>query len=406
MAEAEGRGGWLSRLRRSIRQIGPVRLVITLVFLVAGTYLARYDWHVPLLSDAERALYDLRFATEARVVDRPDDRIVLVVYNDETLRQLGKRSPLDRRMLARALTVLDSMRPRAIGIDILFDQPQAEDSELIGAFRAMRTPTFLAFASHAANPDQMEDWQEAFLTDFQRQVASGPVRPASIKLEPDLQDGVMRRWTRADPRLPPLLSNAMIAANPHFRSYDGALDFTVPATPEIRRFPKMSIEEIAALDELPAEARDIVLAQFSRQIAGRYILIGGDIHDQDDFETPMTRFGQGWTKGIEVHAQMLAQQLDGRMPAPISPWLLWLAAILAVVAGALTSALELRGWRLGAALIVQVAIIAWLPFQLQAMQMNTLGLPAFGWGAGWLFAFIGAGAAARAVGSEERRFAQ
>ena len=32
--------------------------------------------------------------------------------------------------------------------------------------------------------------------------------------------------------------------------------------------------------------------------------------------------------------------------------------------------------------------------------------PAFGWGLGWLLAFIGVGAAARAVGSEQRRFAQ
>jgi adenylate cyclase len=40
------------------------------------------------------------------------------------------------------------------------------------------------------------------------------------------------------------------------------------------------------------------------------------------------------------------------------------------------------------------------------MDIDTLGLPAFGWGAGWLLAFVGVGAAARAVGSEQRRFAQ
>ncbi len=32
-------------------------------------------------------------------------------------------------------------------------------------------------------------------------------------------------------------------------------------------------------------------------------------------------------KGLEVHAQMLAQQLDGRMPPPIPAWVLWLAAL-------------------------------------------------------------------------------
>ena len=40
------------------------------------------------------------------------------------------------------------------------------------------------------------------------------------------------------------------------------------------------------------------------------------------------------------------------------------------------------------------------------MEVDTIDLPAAGWAMGWLLAFIGAGAAARAVGSEQRRFAQ
>src|SRR5688572_4108650 len=106
-------------LFRSLRQIGWVRLLACALTLVAGLYVARHGWTVPLASDAERALYDLRFKTHAEVLDEPSDRISLVVYNDATLEGLGKRSPLDRRMLARALTVLNRMEVRAIGIDIL-----------------------------------------------------------------------------------------------------------------------------------------------------------------------------------------------------------------------------------------------------------------------------------------------
>ena len=51
---------------------------------------------MPLSSDAERALYDLRFYRTAERMLEQDPRIVLVTYNDETLRELGKRSPLDR----------------------------------------------------------------------------------------------------------------------------------------------------------------------------------------------------------------------------------------------------------------------------------------------------------------------
>jgi adenylate cyclase len=405
MARA-GDGSWGTRLRRAVRQIGPVRLVITFAFLAAALYVARYDWQVPLLSDAERALYDLRFSSRAERV-APDRRIALVVYNDDTLDQLRKRSPLDRRMLARALRALDRMGPRAIGIDILIDQVQDEDEELIQAFRSMRTPTWLAFASHATNPDKIDARQEQFLRDFLRRIGPGRVRPASIKLEPDLQDGVVRRWSRPDSSLPPILSNAMTAANPAFRGFSGSLDYRLPADGE-DHFYKVSIETLAQLesDELPAEARAIIAAEFAGNIRGRYILIGGDIRDLDDFETPMTRFTGNTTKGLEIHAQMLAQQLDGRIPAPIPNWALWLAALAVVAAGGLTSALELRRWVLAIVLLVQLALIGYTPFLLQAVHVDTIDLPAFGWGAGWLLAFIGVGAAARAVGSEQKRFAQ
>ncbi|HYC55636.1 MAG TPA: adenylate/guanylate cyclase domain-containing protein [Candidatus Binatia bacterium] len=394
MAEAQA-GGWRRKLRRALRQVGPVRLLGTLLFLLLGLYGARFGWDVPLVSDAERAFYDLRFEAKAERTLEQDGRIVLVTYNDDTLAQLGKRSPLDRAMLARALAAIDGMGPRAIGVDILIDQAQPEDPELVRTLRAMRTPTFLAFASAARNPDQILPWQEAFLRDFVRQTAPGPARPASIRLQTDLADGVIRRWPEQPGDLPPLLANAMAPIYPEFRDYRGVIDFRLPASDEVPVFTNLPIQFVA---EFPEGVRAM--------IEGRFVLIGGDIQDLDNYETPMTRVTGRWTKGIEIHAHMLAQVLDGRMPAPIPGWALWIAALGVVAAGALASLLELRGWRLALVLVVQIAFFAYLPFQLQAMDVDTLGLPAFGWGAGWLLAFVGVGVAARAVGSEQRRFAQ
>jgi len=398
MAEAEGTGGWAGRLKRSVRQIGPVRLLATVLFLLAGLYVARFNADIPLLSDAERALYDRRFYRSATRMLEQDSRIVLVTYNDETLRDLGKRSPLDRRMLADALRAIDAMNPRAIGIDILIDQAQPEDAELIRTFRGLRTPTYLAFGQNSSNQDQIAYWQEQFLRNFMRQVASGPVRPTSIKMEPDPSDGVIRRWPEERAGLPPLFANALSAAHPEFRSYTRGIDFRLPGTGESDDVPVFTNLPIQFVTQMGEGLRSV--------FEGRYVLIGGDINDLDDYETPMTSITGRMMKGLEVHAHMLAQQLDGRMPAAIPGWALLLAAFAAVAAGALTSALELRGWRLVLVLIVQVAILAWLPFQLQAMGFDTIDLPAVGWGAGWLLAFIGVGAAARAVGSEQRRFAQ
>jgi adenylate cyclase len=389
---------WREGLKRGLRQVGWVRLVATLLFLLFGLYLARFSWQVPLASDAERALYDLRFEAGAERTLAQDSRITLITYNDDTLAQLGKRSPLDRAMLARTLRAIDAMNPRAIGIDILIDQAQPEDPELIATMRAMRTPVWLAFASATHNPDQILPWQEEFLRGFLDQVAAGPVRAASIRLETDLADGVIRRWPDQPAGLPPLLTNAMTPDSPEFRHYRRAVDFRIPASGGSDEAPVFTNLPIQFVAEFPEGVRE--------SIEGRYVLIGGDIQDADEYETPMTAASGRLMKGLEVHAHLLAQRLDGRLPAPVPPWTLWIAALAIVGAGAITAWLELRGWKLALLLAAQLVLILYLPFQLQAIHIDTLGLPAFGWGAGWLLAFVGAGAAARAVGSEQRRFAQ
>jgi len=395
--------------RRLLKQIGPGRLLVTLLLLFAALYAARYSWTMPLLGDGERALYDQRFIQSTELAKDQDQRITLVTYNDETLRDLGKRSPLDRRMLAQALRALDAMKPKAIGIDILIDQPQTEDEELIATMRSMRTPVFLAFATAESNPEQMEYWQEEYLKQFLEQVSSGPIRPANIRLIPDPEDGVMRRWPEQFGGLPPLLTNAMAPEVVELSGYIGPLDYRVPWSQEVPRFVELPIQTIAPMGDetLPPEAREALLAapEFRQVIEGRYIMLGGNIRGIDDFETPITRKTGKLMKGLEVHAHMLAQALDRHAPTGMPPWLLWVAAAAVVIAGGITGMLELRSLMLLIGLVLQLALIASLPYLLEAQDVGTLNLPAAGWGTGWLLAFVGVGLAARAIGSEQRRFA-
>jgi len=397
--------------RRLVKQIGPGRLFVTLLLLASALYVARYSWSLPLLGDGERALYDLRFVQEAELTSDQDQRITLVTYNDQTLRDLGKRSPLDRRMLAQALRALDQFGAKAIGIDILIDQPQAEDEELIATMRAMKTPVFLAFVTAESNPDQMEYQQEEYLREFVRQVSAGPIRPANIRLDTDPEDGVMRRWPERPAGLPPLLANALVPDVAELADYTGPVDYRVPESAEVPRFVELPIDTLAPLGDpdLPPEAREPLMAELAPAlrpvIEGRYILLGGNIKNADDFETPMSRQSGRLMKGLEVHAHMLAQLLDRHAPAGLSPWLLWLAAILVVVAGSVTGMLELRSILLVVGLVLQLALIGYLPYLLEAQDVGTLNVPAAGWGVGWLLAFLGVGIAARGVGSEQRKFA-
>ena len=77
MAENRADGSWIAGLRQNLKQIGPVRLAATILFLLLALGLARYSWQLPLSSDAERALYDMRYFRSVERVDQ-DPRIVLV----------------------------------------------------------------------------------------------------------------------------------------------------------------------------------------------------------------------------------------------------------------------------------------------------------------------------------------
>jgi adenylate cyclase len=395
MAEGAARESWRTRVRRALKQIGLARLALTLLFLAAALWTAKASWTLPLLGDAERALYDLRVFRSAETTEQQDPRIVLVTYDDDTLRLLEKRSPLDRAMLARALGIIDGMNPRGIGVDILIDQPQREDEALLATLSAMRTPTYLGYATTAINNQQIQYEQEQFLRNFLARLRGTNVRPASVRMETDQNDNVVRRWPIEREGLPPLLANALSPVHPEFGRYTRSIDFRLPLNLDDQAIMSLPIQFVT---EFPDAVRPM--------IENRYVLIGTNIFDIDEFETPLTRFTGRRMKGVEVHAHMLAQQLDGRMPTAIPPWALWAAAIAAVAAGALSSLLEMRGWKLALVLAAQVAIVAALPFWLQSAEVDTIELPAFGLAVGWLLAFVGVGTAARAVGSEQRRFAQ
>lgn len=386
---------WLYRATRILQDAGRWRLIATAAVLLIALLCARFSWdYVPVIRDAERSLYDFRMTAFAPRVDQ-DPRIVLVVYNDQTLIATRKRSPLDRALLAKALRNLDTLRPKSIGIDILIDQPQDEDAELIAALRAMKTPTYLGYAGITDNVDQIIYEQQQYLESFFKAVSTEKVKPSSIRLEADA-DNVMRSWPAQLATLPTILVQAM-APSPAFTKYRGSIRYRLPADPDRPVFASFPIDLFAD----PA-----VGSAFADQIRGRHVMIGGDIVDNDQFETPMSAQTGKSMIGLEVHANMLAQSLDGAALTRVPGWLLWGIAFLAVLAAGFTSLTELRWYALAPYLIVQAILFGGLPFWFQSSGWDTQGVPAIGWALGWILAFAAVGSAARAVGSQQRRFAQ
>ncbi len=411
--------GW-----RNIREAGTRRLTLTALLLVAALLLARFSWNLPwpdaqggefptpVTGEAERALYDYRVFRSAPSVTQ-DERVLLVAYVDETLISLRKRSPLDRGMLIRALRNLDTMGAKAIGIDILFDQPQDEDDELVATLRAMKTPVSVAFTHGQATENDIVYAQQEYLEAFLARLDGSSARPASVMTDDNF--GVMRLWPKIRSDLPPSLGRAMLtSAGEGARAlpgYEGALRFRHPRFDDQPVFTKLQIDLFAnpALGASPE-----LSAAIAQQVAGRYVLIGGDVIDVDRKETPFSRWlptgdtidrNDTQPPGIEIHATMIAQMLDGAALPRAGRELLWLQALLVVLAAAVTGLLELRTWKMVPLILAQLAAIIGLPFVLQARGIDTYLFPSVGPAIGWVIALAAVTSAVRASTAVQRRFA-
>lgn len=412
--------GW-----RNVREAGPRRLALTALLVLLALLIARFSWDIPWQAipealrtqgaeqtdmktpgtgDAERALYDLRSSLLADRIEQ-DDRITMVVYDDQTLINARKRSPLDRGMLARALRIIDDMEPKAIGLDILFDQPQDEDAELIATLRAMQTPTLVGYANFATNQADIVYDQQVYLEEFLAQLEGSNARPASIRL--DNTHGVTRKWPSIEPDLPPVLGRAMLReageADSAFPGYEGSLRYRHPAFENEPMYGRLQIDNF--LDPVLMEIPE-VRAMLREQIEGRYVLVGGDIIDYDRVQTTLSSVIGENPAGLRVHADMIAQMLDGERRRPLSGTMLWAMALLVVTTAVLTGLLEWSGWRIYTLVVGQFALFIGLPFLLEWRGVETLGVPAAGWLLGWIVAFTAVVSAARASGAVQRNFAQ
>jgi len=413
--------GLLSKGWRNVREAGAQRLALTALLVLMALLIARYAWALPVLSDAERAFYDARDYYTAETVET-DQRILLVAYDDETLTLTRKRSPLDRGVLIEALKTLDQMGAKAIGIDILFDSPQDEDEELIATLRAMKTPTAIAYIIQEINQDDITYDQQAYLDGFIAELEGSNAFPASVRLQHNR--GITRLWaTEPEGDEPPLLSRAMLRAGGDAErvlpGYEGAIDFRLCRRCDNPDAEKTEAERIEA-EEGGTEPLYTTLAitlfqdlDVARAITSefpiedRYIIIGADVVDTDRVSNPLTNFQGGTVAGMTIHADKIAQMLDGRDLQHIAGWQIWLLTILMIVMATLTGFLEFVGnWRIYPILAAQAAAVLAVPILLHNNGVDTYELPAAGWIVGWIIAFAAITSAARASGAVQRNFAQ
>jgi adenylate cyclase len=401
----------LAAVREDLARVPLARRIVTVVFVIFAIFLARSSWDLKVadrdvpgvtafMRNAERALYDTRALTASlRKPVEQDKRIILIPFTPDTQRTTGERSPLDRTTLANALTNIDKMGAKSIGIDILIDQPQPDDALLIKALHDMKTPVWLGFATNAHNSFDVDVWQQEFMENFVKQIDNPRVRRTSIRLEAD-NDNVMRNWPAQYRDLPPFMPVAMTGKH-RAEAYRGSVLYRAPVG-----FGTNDQREVFTSLPIDLFATPEGASMLGGEVKGKYVLIGGDLPDLDQFDTPASLLSNESTTGLKIHATLIAQLLDGRLPGRVNRGALWIVAIFVVLCGTFTSMIDIRPGYLTLVIAGQLGFFAAVPFLFELQGIDTQGLPAFGWIAGWLLAYMATEATVKAMGSDQKRFAQ
>jgi adenylate cyclase len=259
------------------------------------------------------------------------DSIVVIEVREGTLSNFPYRSPLDRGFLAKLLGKLVDADAKAIGLDIIFDQPSEvdKDNALKSVFKKSGSRIF---APELNTSESSSKDHHLFQNSLLQHVQS-----TSIAFAKDPFDGMVRHYfddvlinqTRKQP-----LTRAMVGAT---------LETNANA---IRRifYQSDSAGNPAKFKTYPAEAAMLLPSEWFKN---KYVLIGKNISNIDQFRTSYssTSVGESGTfPGVQIHAHILNQLVLAREITELG-WFYKLGAMLLVsAAGAFLLMLRTDIW--------------------------------------------------------------
>ena len=319
------------------------------------------------LAELERRIDDVAVAHFTPAAAEPHPSVAIVAIDEATVRAYPPFSPINRAMLGRLLKILEEAEPRAIGLDILLVDPTTDkvDQRLAERLRESKVPVVIATS--------LEDGR---LLKLAPPFDSPEIRSAPANLPVDRSDGVLRLYQSAyrdsAGTLRPSLAARLailasgdeidISTEPRPIAWYGRLGQAVDGSPAVATFPAHALLSVPAAAKL---------------LRGKIVLVGATFGANGDFvKSPFARLsrnGSG-TPGVMMHAQVVAQLVDGRARAVPS------AALEALlIVGALVFSATLVIVRPSAIAAIGLAVLVpllWILAVLVVRQEWALTLPA------------------------------
>ena len=244
------------------------------------------DWRTIFLSDRMRTAYPY----------------IVIVGIDPATRQLyAENTPTNRTMLADLVTRIDRAGATAIGLDIYYWKPTQNDEAYLKALHDVHHADVILAAKNRDALEEQKQFQSGFL-------ARAGKKAGYISFDYDQNDFVVRhRSIEPDnPDFPLSFSELLARAfKPAACVCSTRIAWLAPPRADTQTFKRLSAKEILTTDTTPG-------SPLAEELKDRVVLIGTDVPNEDRWRTPLFFDSTRTVPGVEVHAQLVAELLDGR----------------------------------------------------------------------------------------------
>ncbi|MEO1610311.1 MAG: CHASE2 domain-containing protein [Pseudomonadota bacterium] len=319
--------------------VGAVFIGLTLISIVSFT--DQYDW----IKAPDAWLYDWRTAHFASRTETVRQDILVVTIDETSLEQYSWNSPVNRRLTAELVRGLESAGAKAIGLDFLYDKQTkpADDKELIRTLKLAKIPVVIAALDERStlrerDPKTALEFQEKFIARTSQPAGHAYFFSSEREGRFDIGDNVIRKRTGPSPQPPYRKSFAGLLAekaagvsNRQVIAETELIDWQRAPRRGLYRYP---VPELRVHAHVPGTNIDGLFRQGWRDLVpGRIVLIGGSFGDRDRHLTPFSVINRQTMPGVFIHAQVLAQLIDGRKVRIIPLWLEGILLVLSVLFG-------------------------------------------------------------------------
>ncbi len=327
MTEAIGTEVPVTRRRPLVILMGAAWAVLVAICLVLASQLGvlpggpdewTYDWRTFLFSPAAKQ-------------PRPDIAVILI--DEQSMADYDYVSPVDRGLVASLLRAVDKARPRAIGLDFIYDRKSDDEktNNLVTAIHDLNSPMVFGAVDLRVRGFRKEGlhYQENFITRTGHE--AGHVFFARQQDKLTIGDQVVRYMGDRSPAPPGRKSFAQLLAE------KAGVQINEPQTPYIGWMLPPPGDDLFPLFRVPrhkpGSAEDVILpASWRPALKNRIVLIGGDFIDRDKHLTPLSIWDGAKMPGVLVQAQILSQLIDGRSIKMVAPqnelWILMIIGFL------------------------------------------------------------------------------